>query len=319
MRLFFSVLIVLCLFFSCSDKNKTQIDVSTVKVDFLVKRHEIDFYNANEKTLKKVKEKYPFLFPASFTDSLALSKIEDKDEQELYKESQKIYSNFKDVDEQLNLVFKYIKYYNKNFRAPNVVTMLTNIDYANRLIYADSVLLISLDAYLGKLHPFYADYPNYIKENNTKQNIIVDVAKAIIKKQISTNLDRSFLGKILFEGKKMHLLDLYLPSVSEKLKIGYTPEKLKWAKDNEENIWKYFVEKNLLYSTNTNLNKRFIDNAPFSKFYLEADQMSPGKIGVWIGWQIVKSFMHNNDVSLQELINIKPEDLFKKSKYKPKK
>jgi len=319
MRFFFSVLIVLCLFFSCSDKNKTQIDVSTIKVDFLVKRHEIDFYNANEKTLKKVKEKYPFLFPTSFTDSLALLKIEDKDEQELYNESQKIYSNFKDVDEQLNVLFKHIKYYNKNFRAPNVVTMLTNIDYANRIIYADSVLLISLDAYLGKLHPFYADYPNYIKENNTKQNIIVDVAKAIVKKQISTNLDRSFLGKILFEGKKMHLLDLYLPSVSDKLKIGYTPEKLKWAKDNEENIWKYFVEKNLLYSTNTNLNKRFIDNAPFSKFYLEADQMSPGKIGVWIGWQIVKSFMQNNDVSLQELIDIKPEDLFIKSKYKPKK
>ena len=69
----------------------------------------------------------------------------------------------------------------------------------------------------------------------------------------------------------------------------------------------------------TKLNKRFIDVAPFSKFYLSEDHKSPGRVGVWIGWQIVRSFMKHNDVSLQELINIKPEDLFKKSKYKPKK
>ena len=79
------------------------------------------------------------------------------------------------------------------------------------------------------------------------------------------------------------------------------------------------VKKKILFSTETKLNKRFIENAPFSKFYLEADKASPGRIGVWVGWQIVRSYMEHNDVSLQELINIKPEDLFKKSKYKPKK
>ena len=58
--------------------------------------------------------------------------------------------------------------------------MLSNIDYENRVVYADSLLLISLDVYLGKQHPFYADYPMYIKENNTKEHLIVDVANAII-------------------------------------------------------------------------------------------------------------------------------------------
>jgi len=67
------------------------------------------------------------------------------------------------------------------------------------------------------------------------------------------------------------------------------------------------------------LNKRFIENAPFSKFYTAQDNQSPGKIGSYIGWQIVRSFMKENDVSLQKLLEIDEEIIFKKSKYKPKK
>ena len=117
----------------------------------------------------------------------------------------------------------------------------------------------------------------------------------------------------------MYLLDLYLPAISDKLKIGYLEPKLDWAVANEEDIWKYFIERKLLFSTDTKLNKRFLDNAPFSKFYLENDNQSPGRIGIWLGWQIVRSYMQNNDVSLQQLLKINDLDLYKKSKYKPRK
>jgi uncharacterized protein YjaZ len=59
--------------------------------------------------------------------------------------------------------------------------------------------------------------------------------------------------------------------------------------------------------------------APFSKFYLEIDNESPGRVGQWIGWQIVRSFMQNNKVSMQEMIKMDAKELFEKSKYKPKK
>ena len=75
----------------------------------------------------------------------------------------------------------------------------------------------------------------------------------------------------------------------------------------------------MLYSTDTKLNKRFIENAPFSKFYTAQDNQSPGKIGVYIGWKIVQSFMKHNDVSLQKLIEIDAQSLLDQSRYKPKK
>ena len=319
MRFYIIVFFILLGFFSCKKKQSYDIDVSKVDVNLTIKRYEVDFYTASTEKLSDVKNKYPYLFPKSFTDSIAFSKINNKDEQELFSESQKIYKNISFLENQLSAVFKHVKYYNPKFNVPAVVTMLSNIDYDNRIIYADSLMFISLDAYLGKEHKYYSDYPIYIKENNTDKNIIVDVANSKIEKQLKPISIRSFIDKIIHEGKKMYLLDLYIPNVSEKLKIGYSQEKIQWSLENEENIWKYFVDRKLLFSTETKLNKRFIDNAPFSKFYLENDSQSPGRIGVWLGWQIVRSFMLNNDVSLQELIMIDTEELFKKSKYKPKK
>jgi gliding motility-associated lipoprotein GldB len=319
MRFFFIGLMVLCLFFSCSDKNETKIDVSEIKVDFSIKRYDVDFYNANTKTLQNVKKKYPYLFPNEFSDSLALAKIYNKDAQELFAETQKIYDNLLPLKNQLNSLFKHIKYYNSRFKEPDVVTLLSNIDYESRVIYADSLLLISLDVYLGKQHSFYADYPKYIKENNTKEHLVADVANAIINKQVHPSNKRRFIDKMIYEGKKMYLLDLYLPTISDQEKIGYSRDKFNWANANEQQIWMYFIDRKILFSTDSNLNARFLENAPFSKFYMEQDNLSPGKIGVWLGWQIVRSFMEKNDVSLQELLKMNENEIFKKSNYKPKK
>lgn len=319
MRFFFKGLIVLCVFFSCSDKNINTIDVSDINVDFSIKRFDLEFYNATENSLPKVKEEYPYLFPVEFTDSLSLSKINSKEEQDLFKEVENEFKSFSFENAKLKNLFKHIKYYNREFESPDVVTVLTNIDYENRVIYADSLLFISLDSYLGKSHKFYSDFPSYIKENNTKEHLIVDVANSIIETQFPSSTNRRFIDKIIYEGKKIYFLDSYLPLVLDSEKMGYSKEKYNWAVANEEQIWMYFIDKNLLFSTDTKLNSRFIENAPFSKFYMEQDNLSPGRIGVWMGWQIVKSFMKNNDVSLQELVKFDEDILFKKSKYKPRK
>jgi gliding motility-associated lipoprotein GldB len=318
MRFLFAVLMVLCVFFSCSDKNKAKIDVSKITVDFSIKRYDEDFYNASKETLPNVKNTYPYLFPEEFVDSISLLKINDSQEQELFKETQKVYQDFSIQKKEITTVFKHIKYYNPKFRAPDVVTILTNIDYSSRVIYADSLLLISLDVYLGENHPFYADYPKYIKQNNTKEHLVVDVAKAIIDAQVYPFNKRSFIAKMIYEGRKMYVLDLYVPSASNQEKMGYSQDKLNWAEANEEEVWTYFIDQKLLFSADTELNSRFLENAPFSKFYREQDNLSPGSIGVWMGWQIVKSYMKHNDVSLQELLKIEEEEIFKKSNYKPK-
>jgi hypothetical protein len=85
-------------------------------------------------------------------------------------------------------------------------------------------------------------------------------------------------------------------------------------------MWRYFIEKELLYDNDSKLASRFINPAPFSKFYLEIDNESPGRVGTWIGWQMVRSFAENNkEVSTKQLLEMDAKELFEKSKYKPKK
>ena len=310
---FFTLLI------SCNSSSNKKVDVTAVNVDYSISRFDIDFYSSDETSLQNTKNIYPHFFDEKTPDSVWINKINNKDERALFLETQKVFFNFEFTEKQLTSLFKYIKFYNPDFKPPNVTTLLSNIDYRNKVIYTEDMLLISLDVYLGREHPFYVDFPKYIKQSYQKNHIVVDVALEIIKKQISFSNDRTFLGKMIHEGKKMYLLDLYLEEISDEEKIGYDKDKYNWAVANESQVWKYFIENKMLFNTDTKLNKRFIENAPFSKFYREEDNLSPGKIGVWIGWQIVRSYMKHNDVSLQELLKISSEDLYKKSKYKPRK
>jgi uncharacterized protein YjaZ len=124
---------------------------------------------------------------------------------------------------------------------------------------------------------------------------------------------------MIYFGKELYLKDLLLPTTSDAEKIGYTPAQITWCTENEGYIWRYFMEEKLIYSTDSKLANRFINLAPFSKFYLEIDNESPGRVGTWIGWQIVRSFMENNEVNLSDLMQIDAKEIFNKSKYKPKK
>ena len=319
MRKIFGLLGLFTILLACETKEKTSVDVSSIKVNFSTQRFDQDFYKATAETLPLIKNKYPLLFPQQTHDSVWVNKINNKDEQELYAEVQKEYPSLDKLNNDLLSLFKHIKYYNPNFKSPGVITMLTNIDYDNRVTYTNTLLLISLDAYLGATHEFYNDYPDYVKQNNTANHIIVDVANAIINRQMNPERKRTFLAKMITAGKRMYLLDAYLPEVAAFEKIGYSQEKYHWATMNEEGVWRYFIEHDLLYSTDSKLNKRFLDIAPFSKFYLEDDASTPGQIGVFIGWQIVKAYMENNDVSLQRLMQTKADEILKKSKYKPRK
>ena len=102
-------------------------------------------------------------------------------------------------------------------------------------------------------------------------------------------------------------------------KIGYTIDQYQWAEANEFYIWQYFVEKELLYDTDKKLVSRFISPAPFSRFNLELDSESPGRVGQYIGWQIVKSYIKNNPTSLSKMLQMDALEIFKNAKFKPKK
>ena len=294
----FSLLVVLS---SCDKKNKIEKEVEEIPVTINVERFDKIFYESPVENLQNVKQKYPYFFPAQTPDSVWVNKIKNPLNRELYSEVQKKYSNFEKVNSDLESLFQHIKFYFPETKTPKVITLISEMDYQNKAIYADSLVLISLDLYLGKNHKFY-EFPEYLKQNFEQNQIMPDIVSSFSLRKIPFENNRNLLSQMIYAGKQLYLKDLLLPGTSDAEKIGYTPKQISWCQENESYMWRYFIQEQLLYSTDLKLASRFINTAPFSKFYLEIDNESPGRVGTWIGWQIVRSYMNNNDLNLPRVL-----------------
>ncbi len=149
MRKYFFIFSLFTILFSCNNKQENQIDLSAIKVNFSIDRFDVDFYTTKADSLFKTKAKYPFFFSKNEPDSIWIKKIKNTDEQELFAETQKIYANIDFLKNDLTQLFKHIKYYNPAFKAPKVITLLSNIDYQNKVLYTGDYLLISLECLFG--------------------------------------------------------------------------------------------------------------------------------------------------------------------------
>ena len=303
---------------SCDKKSKVEKAVEAIPVTIKVERFDKLFFEAQPKDLNTLKKDFPFFFPSGTDDAVWLEKIQNPLWRVLYAEVQKKYSNFEPVQKKLETLFKHIKYNFPKTKTPKVITVISEMDYNNKVIYADSLLIISLELYLGKEHKFY-QFPNYLKQNFEDKQIIPDVVSSFSLNKIAPITDKTLLSQMIYFGKQLYLKDLLIPDYSDADKMGYTPEQLKWCEENESYMWRYFLEREMLYSNDSKLGNRFVNPAPFSKFYLEIDNESPGRVGAWMGWQIVRSFAKNNDVPIEELLRMNAKEIFEKSKYKPKK
>jgi hypothetical protein len=117
------------------------------------------------------------------------------------------------------------------------------------------------------------------------------------------------------KGKRLYLLSKFAPATEEEKLIGYTKEQLTEAYKHEKNIWDLFVQNNLLQTNDENVIKNYIGESPKTQ---ELGDASPGNIGSFAGWQIVKKYMEKNpELTLQKLMITDNDTIFQAAKYKP--
>jgi gliding motility-associated lipoprotein GldB len=318
MKVYLYSFLFCCLFWSCDKKTAVEKAVEEIPLDIKVERFDQVFFESKPQELQEIKKEYPVFFPKEVPDSVWTNKIQNPLWRELYSEVQKKYSDIEPVRSELVTLFKHIKHYFPKTKTPKAVTVIAEMDYNTKAIYADSLVILSLELYLGKAHRFY-EFPKYIKQNFEPRQMMPDLVSSFAATKINFGKDKTLLSQMVYYGKQLYLKDLLLPAYSDAEKMGYAPKEITWCEENETYIWRYFLENEMLYSDESKLTSRFIAPAPFSKFYLEIDNESPGQVGAWIGWQIVRSYAENNDVPLAKLLDMNAKELFEKSKYKPKK
>lgn len=311
----FALLAISCKKESEIEQKVASVDVKEVKIE----RFDKLFFESDPVDLPKLKQQFPFFFPVGDPDQVWVQRMQEPFLRQLYTEAQKQYPDVKGLEKDFEVLFKHIKFYYPEFKDPRVITMI-NDDETTKALYSKDLVIVPLSLYLGKDNKIYEGLPKYQVQEFERSQILPDVVTSFSNGRISPATDRTLLSLMIYYGKELYLKDMLLPDTADHEKIGYTAEQLKWCYANEAEMWRYFIEDKLLYDTNSKLPGRFINPAPFSKFYLEIDNDSPGRVGQWLGWQIVRSYADNNKgVTLYDILKKDAKEIFEKSKYKPRK
>lgn len=237
---------------------------------------------------------------------------------ELVEES---FPNSETVSEKVNGVYQHLKYYYPELTMPATFTYVSGIDFNNgSVMIATEAVMISLDFYLNNKDLVYdkVGMPRYVSRRCQPAALTKDLAEAIYYSYIFTGIKaKNVLKEMVDRGKKYYFIEAMDPTLNDSILLGYSSQQMEWAQDNEWQVWATIVGNNMLYANGFEQYRVLFNDGPFTAGFSEN---APARLGDFIGLQIVRSFMTNNDVTLQKLMELTDyQDIFQRSQYKPRK
>jgi len=335
---FFSALI-----FSCNN-NKTIPDVSGIQANITVKRFDKDFFAMDTNNilqgLTALHQKYPVITPIFLENILGLDSagtipgvrrfLQMSDA--LFDTVNTVFKNTDDIENDFKKGFQFVRYYFPKYAVPDIVTVAGPVDALAQSetgltpnFLAPAVLGISLQFYLGNSFSVYQDpffienvAPSYRSRRFSKEYIISDGMQLIVNDIFpDKSRGKPLVEQMIERGKQWYMLDKFLPAVPDSIKTGYTQQQLNWCTENEGLIWSYIVKNEDLNSLNPSVIQIYIGESPFTQGF--SQELSPGNIGQWIGWQIIKKYADKNpDITPAILMNTDASKILNDAKYKPK-
>ena len=312
-----SICCLVILLGSCSKKNRFEIDTTKNRYEVKIHRFDKDMLALDTTHLKpgldKLYTKYHDFLPVftatildtSATDTAAVRNLfykflTDKTFKPVNKKAMQTFTNVTDIEKQVSDAFTYIHYYFPEVQLPEIYFYVSGF---NRSVMMNNKFIgVGSDFYLGSNYPAYKDFTyKYMIYNMRRECVATDlVSTTLFRMFVMNSSEYRLLDNMLFRGKIMYLLSVFMPNEKPENIMGYTLEQWKWSKTNEKQIWGYVIDQKHLFSTDLQLIRKYMNDAPFTA---PVSQESPGRLGTWLGWQIVESYMSNNPkISLTDLM-----------------
>jgi len=309
------------------EENKPNISVKLERFDQDLFNYRL---NPDSITLKEINKKYPgffYLFTKNVLNigdstnpqfsKLLLDFLQDPEINRIKDEVASKIPDLTQTETELNLGFIHYNYFFPNKKIPKVVTVISGFNYQN--IATENTLAIGLEFYLGSNHRYYKmlQYPEYKISLLNKEYIAADALKNWIFTEFEDNADKKdLLSQMIFHGKIIYLLDQLMPDVDDTLKTGFSANQLAWMKMEETKIWKFFIDKKLLFNNKAIETMKYINEGPFTP---GMPREAPARVAVWVGWQIVNAYMkkHTEISPAQLMKNKDAARILSQSGYKP--
>lgn len=233
------------------------------------------------------------------------------------RDEQQLFADITDLQSGFDEAFTRIHYLFPEWTVPTVYLYVSG--FVSPIYFpSDDIIGIGADMYLGSDYKIYEQMVyNYQKTTMRKECVVGDAVSAYLFRNLPFNSNQNrLLDQMIYHGKIMFLMDQVLPSEHEEQIIGYSKEQWDWCEDNERAIWRCIMDKRDLFKTESMVLTSYMNDGPFTS---EVSQDSPGRLGTWVGWRIVESYMnHNEEVTLQQLLdNTDAQSILENSHYRP--
>lgn len=331
MKKFRLLLIIAVMFFgACHHENSLYIPEPESNVQLVpvkVNRYDSALFSVDARNLKQGLEplaaRYYFFLGSDWSDTINLMNlsqfINDPNIRKLYTIEQQKFADIHSLKSDLEKVLARYRSYFPEKPLPEVYTYISGLNVEMPVLFTDSAMAIGLDLFLGNDQVIYREggIPEYKIARMNSAHLLPECMRAVAGNLVNTDQeDQTLLSQMITAGKVLYFLDAMFPELADNIKIGYTAEQLEWCKTNEENIWKFLVGNQLLFNTEPAAASKLLADGPFTSGF---EEKSPGRLGAWIGWQIVRAYAaDNHNLSLKQIMDATgAQTILEASKYKP--
>lgn len=306
---------------SCN--NPFTVDLSNIdKFEVKIERYEEALFQSplSEERIAELQIKFPLFLGDTPLTEQQMTQLQNYTSdlflQKLYDESQNKFPNLHTLESELSIAFRYLKYYFPSFENPKIYSYISGSQ--ETVFFQDQTVIIALDRYFDFGHEFYnrAGIPKYMQAKMKPEYMIRDVLEGIAKFYIvEPSPDESLLTHMIYFGKIIYFIKAMYPEITDEVLYAQTEYHLNWLQEKRKNLWRYYIENELLFKSDYETYKKFISEAPFTSVL--GDDSAP-RTGRWLGYQIVYSYMENNHADLKNMIQKQGDQEFlNQSKYKP--
>lgn len=337
MRVYSLIVFILFLFLVSCDANKWQVGDNYKSIEIDIKRFDQSLLNlsknaATEEDIIQLELEYPKLYPLYVKAIMRFDEIGHKGNKETFIDFLND-ENIRDLLDSVSYVYpngslqnefelltqslsRFHYFFPKN-QVPKVRTMISAFTYST--VTDDSLLVIGLDNYLGNRFSLYPKIgiPNYMFQKFSREYMVTDAMKAWVTSEFEGIEGSKLIDQMIFSGKILYIMRNLMPDFPEHLIFNYNEEELQWCVNNVREIWAHFIDMDLLFSDKNFQIRKYMGDAPFIPGFPEG---SPGRVGQWVGYQIVNSFMEKeSEITLEQLMQIENSNkILQDSRYKPK-
>lgn len=331
MRFTISILLSLAslLLFSCGPNNcSDSAEISDISVNVDIIRLDQSLFAAqSEKDIQSLLAQHPLYLSGyanlsgSAQDSLYYQEYfrltQDPNIDTLYQETQSVFSDLGTLKTDFEQAFRHIKYYYPDFTPPKIYTTFTGLgSMGSDLLVSDSLIVISLDFFAGNEAHFQPQVYDYLIDRYTPEYIVSSCIMILSNRFNNTeSSDNSLLAEMTYYGKSYYFVQQMMPCLPDTVVAGYDQEQMAIVKDNTSMIWAHFIDNELLYETSHIVKPRYVGERPVT---VEINSEIPGRVGRWLGWQIVQAYIDKTDATLPQVMQeANAQQIFTQAKYRP--